>query len=305
MKGYQIDMSATMEESLRNVILVCISHIEDQIRNRKDDVHGPIHETRRTIKRIRAVLRLIRDEIGYSNYYRENSFYRDLSKHLSPARDSYVLIRTISGFNKKAPSEFPEKETGRLLDLLSRKVDADLELFKNQSGGFDRILEDLEPAKERVGEYCHLRNDFSAIRKGIQRIYGNGYGFLKTIRKSHDEEQFHEYRKNTKYLLYQMELIQPAYPRLIKAYTGTIDEYGDLLGDTRDFERLAEFIRSQFANRALRASGQRLEEYTRRRITELMQRIQAEAGWIYAEKPGRFVKRLAKYWDSQKEITDI
>ena len=55
--------------------------MENQMKSH-EDVHKAIHETRRTIKRIRAILRLIRDETGYNIYYRENRFYRNISRKM-------------------------------------------------------------------------------------------------------------------------------------------------------------------------------------------------------------------------------
>ena len=296
MKGYQIDMALSLEESLRKVIVESISYIQDQIEKREDDVNVPVHETRRTIKRIRAVLKLIRDEIGYSNYYRENIIYRDLSKRLSSLRDSYVLMKTINDFHKEAPGEFPVKETRQISGALEKKLESDLGVFLRQDGGFDRVLDDLEVARRRVSQYCKTRDDFCAIRAGIERIYRRGYRYLKIIRKKHSQEQFHEYRKNTKYLLYQMELIKPAYPKLIKAYSGTIDDHADILGDTRDYECLSSFITAGIAKKEFSSSSESLLPYVHKRIDDLMQGILPEAYWIYAEKPSGFIKRISTYW---------
>lgn len=300
MKGYRINMELPLEESLKTVILGCIAFVQDQIQNRQD-VHVPVHETRRTIKRIRAVLRMIRDEIGYSNYYRENTFYRELARGISSLRDHYVLLNTVTGFHEKYPEEFPENVVAAISKSLNRDLEEDIEHFSSQSGGFDRIMEELEKAVSRVDQYCRLRDGFVSIRKGIRRIYGRGGRYLKIIKESYDKEQFHEYRKNTKYLLYQMELIRPVYPKMIKAYVSTIDRHAEMLGDTRDYERLEKYIRDMPGSTRTAASRLKLVEAIHSRRQGMMNSIFSGANRIYAETPGEFTRRLGMYWEPKQQ----
>ena len=293
-------MELILEESLKEVILECISYIQDQIKNYQE-VHGPVHETRRTIKRIRAILRMIRDEIGSYNYHRENTYYRLLSGRLSSLRDSYVLLKTITDFNNRFPEEFTDKYTRDISDSLKLRIEKDLEQFLNQWGGFDRMIEDLDKARSRVDDFCRLRDEFASIRKGIRRIYRQGFRYLRIIHEEYNEEQFHEYRKNTKYLLYQMELIIPVYPKLIKAYSRSIDKHAELLGDTRDYDQLEKYIREGVESRSFDGSSKRLIYSIHARRQELMQKISSKANKIYTEKPTEFINRLATYWNNENK----
>jgi CHAD domain-containing protein len=297
-KGYRINMDLSLEEGIKMVFLGCIAFIRDQIVNR-NDVHVPVHETRRTTKRIRAALRMIRDEIGYSNYYRENTFYREMARRISALRDHHVLLNTISGLNEEHPAEFPDNEVKAIINSLGRAVEVDIEIFSSQSGGFERILEELDLAAGRVDQYCRLRDGFVSVRKGIRRIYGRGYKYLKILQQSYHEEQFHEYRKNTKYLLYQMELIRPVYPKMIKAYAGAIDLYEEMLGNTRDYERLEKYILAMPRGRGSSVHRLKLLEAIHLRRQAMLKSIFANANRIYAEKPGEFTRRIGQYWDTK------
>jgi CHAD domain-containing protein len=298
-KGYQINMELPLEESLKAVILGCVSFIQEQIRDRQE-IHIPVHETRRTTRRIRAVLQMIRDEIGYSNYYRENIFYRDLARRISPLRDHYVLQRTIAGFHHEFPEEFPESEVMAIGDSLNHLLEDDIRHFTDRWGGFDRIREELDKAAGRVDHYCRLRNGFVSVRKGVCRVYKRGYKYPRILQESFSKEQFHEYRKSTKYLLYQMELIRPAYPKMITAYAGTINKHAEMIGNTRDYERLERYILAGMGSRHLDANRRRMVKGIQNRREELMQKIYSGANRIYAEKPSGFVKRLGTYWNTKQ-----
>ena len=296
-KGYQINMDLTLEESLKEVILKCISYMQEQIQN-PQEVHGPVHETRRTIKRIRAVLRMIRDEIGYYNYNIENTCYRELSGRLSSLRDSFVLLETVKDLNKRFPEEFPDKVTMDINDSLQLTIEGGLDQFFNQWGGFDRMIGELDEARSRVDDYCRLRDEFSSIRKGIQRIYKRGSRYLRIILKEYNKEQFHEYRKNAKYLLHHMELLMPVNPKLIKASIRTNDKHVELLGDIRDFEQLERYIWNGVENKTFNAVSKRLIYSIHAQREELTQKALSKANRIYAEKPSGFINGLANYWDN-------
>ena len=55
---------------------------------------GAIHQTRKCIKRLRAVLRLVRPGIGEHAFKRENARLRDAARLLSKSRDRTVLRQT-------------------------------------------------------------------------------------------------------------------------------------------------------------------------------------------------------------------
>lgn len=295
MESFKINAAITLGESLKEILMGQISHLENQMKS-PVDVHKAIHETRRTIKRIRAVLKLIRDETGYNNYYRENSFYRDISRRMSVVRDSYVLFQTLDLIRTGHPEALPEDDFLKLKEVLLSRIDTDLSGFI-QSGGFEQILEDLSHARERIAGICQLRNDFVSIRKGIRRVYRRGRKNLFRVKDQYHMDEFHEYRKNIKYLQHHMELIQPVFPELLKPYARTIDKHAEKLGDTRDCERLELYLQQTVPYEIAASGKKRLLELTIERRNQLMKKIFSRSDLIYAEKPADFTRRIKTYWN--------
>ena len=56
-----------------------------------------IHEARKAFRRVRALLRLVRDEIGYPVYRAENVALRDLGRLIGGSRDATVMVETVIG----------------------------------------------------------------------------------------------------------------------------------------------------------------------------------------------------------------
>jgi CHAD domain-containing protein len=288
-----------LEESLKQVFDECISFIQKQV-NIRDEPHQAIHESRRTIKRIRALLRMIRDEIGYSTYYRENNFYRDLSRRLSPVRDSYVLQQTLQALSLGYPEYIPEKQQGILLRALGSRTETELQRFIQSYGGFDHFIEELMEAQKRAETYSHVRDEFDTLRKGIRRNYRRGARYLEIVVADYREAPFHEYRKCTKYLLYQMELLSPIYPKLLKAYIRSIDKHAELLGLTRDYERLEKYLLERKGTGLGITSRGKMAEKIRLLRVALIKRSFRTAHTIYAERPDDFIERLETYWNLKR-----
>lgn len=299
---FQINNKFTLEENLKGVVVDRISYIVDQIR-RQEDAQKTIHEIRRSIKRIRAVLRLIRDEIGYSHYHRENLFFRDLARQMAPVRDSYVLCQTVKSLETNHPEVISTNDYSFLKERLSIQIDQDLDRFIGSSGGFERVLTDIGQAEKRIDQYCLLRHDYVSIKKGIRRVYRSGRFHHSRIGSSFDTELLHEYRKTTKYLQFQMELIQPVYPKLLKAHAGTIDKHTELLGDIRDYDRLDFYIQNAVPKEIHSTKRKKLLEIIRKRKEEMLVKVLARSQIIYAEKPKEFIKRIQVYWNQYYQLT--
>lgn len=296
MKGFELDMELPVEEGFRDVIGRSIHYMKDQIHT-SEDIHHSIHECRRTCKRIRAVLKMIRDEIGYSNYFRENRFYRDLSRRMSGPRDDFVLLQSVDELELKKPVVFRKELLSPLKELLSDRMEKRIVEFTIERGGFGQVLKDLEDAEVRVTKYCRLRDSFSAMKSGIRRVYRKGYRFGTTDRISESVEAFHEYRKQTKYLLYQMELISPVFPNVMNAYTGTLDKHAEILGDTRDIDRLELFLEELPEGLIRPKALEELMELIRLKRRKKLKKIHRNSPLIFAEKPKQFVRRLESYWE--------
>src|SRR5947208_439602 len=54
-----------------------------------------VHDARKRFKKVRAVLRLVRAELGERAYQRENKCFRDAGRPLTEVRDAKILIETL------------------------------------------------------------------------------------------------------------------------------------------------------------------------------------------------------------------
>ena len=63
--------------------------LEDGSAQNRDEA---VHEARKALKRLRALVRVARDELGDDVYRRENVAFRDAGRKLAGSRDAAVVI---------------------------------------------------------------------------------------------------------------------------------------------------------------------------------------------------------------------
>src|SRR5262245_30963224 len=69
-----------------------ILHAAQATSGNQDDA---IHDARTSLKKIRALLRLVRDDINGDAFSQENICFRDAGRHLSAVRDAAVIPETF------------------------------------------------------------------------------------------------------------------------------------------------------------------------------------------------------------------
>jgi CHAD domain len=59
------------------------------------------HETRKSVKKARAALRLLRPVLGDAIYHRENTVFKNASRSISPLRDARAQLDVIDSLRKR------------------------------------------------------------------------------------------------------------------------------------------------------------------------------------------------------------
>ena len=78
------------------------------------ELASAVHDTRKSLKRLRATVRLARTTIGAGVARHENKAFRDTGRHLSGARDASVLIETLDKLEEVSQDELPLGATAKL-----------------------------------------------------------------------------------------------------------------------------------------------------------------------------------------------
>jgi CHAD domain-containing protein len=295
MKGFSISKRENVKESISRILLGQIDYILKQCESEQQDVHISIHEIRKSIKRIRAVLRLIREEIGYSSYYRENVFYREINRSISDLRTHNVLLHTLESLQSDLSGKIPAEILKPVTDMVREQ--RQLKLSEVLSD--DKLLRGLSVlftgAKARIPNLPIERNSFKALSGGVFRMYRQGKDYLIQARKNPDMHHLHDMRKRMKYLWYQVEILRPIYPGMLKAYSRSLENITEKLGVYHDLAVASEFLREN--DGGLREEiHETLLDACEFRKSALLPGLLKESEILFSEEPELLVQRLGEYW---------
>jgi CHAD domain-containing protein len=295
----------------RGVQRICLDRFDRAIAGltTDEDRDAGIHAARKSMKRIRAMLRLVRDEIGYRVYRDENVVLRDTARRIAPARDAAVLGETLGTVIERYGLD-DGRFDGLRSNLRERHVRIAAEITGDRQLLAD-VTTTLRVARARYASFpleqsaaTPLRRPvadrYGAMAGGLHRVYRRGRKAMGVAYHERSTPAFHLWRKRVKYLRYQMEALEPVWPEVVGAYAAALDTLGESLGLEHDLAVLESVVDGEpslcpdpDARRLLGAIV--LHE---RAVIRHDARI---AGMrAFAERPDRFVRRIGSYWDATR-----
>lgn len=295
--AYNLRPEERVSEGLKRIAR---EQLDDAIKSATDpgmNRDDAVHDVRKRMKKLRAVLRLARDEVGKDVYKRENAWFRGIAKQLAALRETTVRVSIMA----KLKSHFAEQLETNVFDTLIANLQGHRDKAHKenleQRNALEEVVEELHQARGRVNEWPLKREGFSSIAKGVRRVYRRGCRGLKVVVDAPTDANFHEWRKRVKYLWYHVRILEASWPPVMAALSAELDALGDVLGEDHDLAELRAVTlkKPQIADDP--SEHEVLLGLVTRRQNELRQYAFPLGRRIYAEKPEAFAARLERYWN--------
>jgi CHAD domain-containing protein len=247
-----------------------------------------VHGARKDLKKLRAVVRLLRDELGRELYAAENGRYRDAGRALSASRDAQVKVETLTSL---------AAQRGGLPPTALGTWRGALELDRDRAAGRDaeglaEALRLIEPAPGRIAAWPLEHDSWRLLDRGVVRAYRRG---RRAMGEAHEDGAvaFHEWRKRAKDLWYQLRILLDAWPPVLGETTEQAHLLAEALGEHHDLAVLAEDL----AARGFQAAW---SEPFAAAIASRQEELAATAfdlgARLYAEEPDAYRRRMRAYW---------
>lgn len=265
------------------------------------DVDAAVHDARKGFKRVRGVLRLVRDDVGEKRFAELNALFRDAGRQLSDIRTSAVLSETLEKVHERFPRQLSEADVQRLTARLRAHHEALRDQVLPREALFSQVIVDLQRGRKLIESLPLQGNHFPS--PGLRRVYARGRRGLARCQTDPAVIHFHEWRKRVKYLRFHIRLLSPVWPPVLGSVTEEVVVLSELLGLDHD---LAELYHTLTEHPELRLRG--AEQGKSVRMIEIYrQELEARSFSmgvrLYAEKPGRFVSRMHAYWRAWQDET--
>jgi len=295
--AYRFKLKEPFDEGFRRIAEDQIARAERQVADCADPAVG-IHETRKSIKRLRALLRLVRPALGEDVFRAENTALRDIGQRLSGARDTHVMQATLA----KLDARFG-KSGADWLPAVRKAIGP----ARNGNGAgvalvdSDTTISDLHAVGARLALAKLKGSGFAVIGAGLEKSYRRACRLYEGAYATPSDEAFHDWRKSAQLHWRHMSLLSNAWSDYFNARVAAAKALSQILGDDHDLAILIAAI-----ERAAEASSEpgldAAISQARALQAEFRRSARPRGGQLFAEKPKSLVHHVAVYWSTGREI---
>jgi len=258
-----------------------------------------IHEARKSLKKTRAILRMVRDELD-DVYARENRRLRDTGQRLSGFRDAGVIIETFDGLRQKYAGDLKGNSLGGIrLRLLASKREN--ERRTPIVATLKEIAATIRTAGNQIGKWPLHVDGFEAIAPGLENTFRAGRDAMDRARRKDRPEDYHEWRKRTKDHWYHIRLLESLWTEMMEAYETSLKDLETWLGEDHNLVILHDRLQAQPDGYGSKQNVDLCLGLIARYQKELRKNSLSLGERIYEEKPSLFTRRMEHLWDAWQD----
>jgi CHAD domain-containing protein len=248
-----------------------------------------VHEARKHLKKVRALIRLLRPATGEAFYKRENAAMRKAAQRMSPIRDSHVRVQTIKKLTRRrAPAALVH-----IRDAMAARLRQVLEQSEKDDWT-KQVASEIEGALCRLDDWPLKHLTTKSMRSGLKTACKKARRALAIVRRNATDPNLHDLRKRVKDLWYDLRLLGGNRPPPIQALTKRLRELGQKLGDDHD---LAMLLAARVDNPLPEpADWEKLEKAVASRRPRLQRAALRQASKALIRKPGAFADFVVGRW---------
>ncbi len=283
--SYRLKEDEALAPGIRRLAREQLERALGEIKARSHEDEGAaVFATRKHIKRTRALLRLVRRELGRGIFKGENRRLSGVARSFSGSRDARVQLQVLENLRRDAA-----QETGAFPDTAAALRTEIANLAETFGSRREQAASALQQVCDRLEGWPLENLATGDLARALKRTYRRGRKCFRAVRSEPGTEKFHSWRKRVKDLYYQAQILRDLHPGLretaaeAKALSRQLGELHDLAFFRERLEGSLEFPETE---RALLLGLL----CTRERELE---RVALDCGArFYAEKPGVFSRRL-------------
>jgi CHAD domain-containing protein len=282
---FRLDLTEPVHHEIRRLALGELKDAEDALSGGEEPVEARIHEARKRLKRLRALLDLVQQSSNQRARRALIEASRKAADSIAAPRGHAALLHAYDALIKA----HPECETTELGRALSERAAAVDEEAKGVLANAARILHEARACAKALDV---RGRGFGVIGPGVRTTYRRARRALARAREEGSAAHFHEFRKPCKRHLYQLRLLESVWPAILQAQAIEVDRTGELAGEHHDLC----LLRAEIPRIVTRDTASSIERFVAQRERELEGEILAIGALCFAEKPTLLCARIAAYW---------
>jgi CHAD domain-containing protein len=281
-RSYRLARNEPADEGLKRVGRGRVERALERLRHESaGDAAAAVHGARKDLKKLRALIKLVRDQLGDSIYRLENGFYRDVGRSLAGSRDATATWEALLALRERY-------ELGARFAGFERELQERIE--EDERDAIAGAATALEAGLGRIERWPLNGRDWGALEPGLRRTYRRGRNRFADAAGQPSDEALHEWRKRVKDLWYDIRLLESADRKRLSGLADELHQLSDRLGDDHDLVMLRE--RAERSSELDGSARDELLELIERRRGELQLDAFSLGERLYGSKPKRFSRSI-------------
>lgn len=222
--------SKKLSKELSDIFFNAVHEIDDLGEKAPNQIVESVHLIRKRLKFLRAFIKLIRFCTDRENCKPVNYILRDCGRIFSDCRDAHVRGLLLNEFIQD------DSLTDVVQELITVNNNVTKELERNllqDSALFDELISEINQ-KEVIDYIESLEANPECLIDGLTLGYEKSYQAFHSELKSHEADLLHEWRKRTKDLQYQLEVLLKSIPNQLSPSYDEIAILCEKLGRIND-----------------------------------------------------------------------
>jgi hypothetical protein len=277
--GFRLRENESVRKGLHRVVNKELRSASERLT--LDSSDAAIHEARKSIKKVRAVLQLLGDDLDAG---KARKHLRRASHLLSPLRDADAMLETTKTLRADA-------KMAKAVTALTSRLEAEKSRLRDEADA-GRVRRKAAAALDRVRhdarDWQWKKADYPALVDAMKRSYKRAAKAMEDARSHDDPERFHNWRKRVKTHWYGLRLLSKRAPKL-RQPIADFKRLETALGDDHNLLVLHEQVQSPH-----------LRSVTERRQRALQQDALSVGRRVLAQRPKVFAKQLQEMWNSAR-----
>lgn len=251
-----------------------------------------IHKARRRVKKIRALILLVRPGLG-GTFGPLNKRLRETMHLLAPIADGQGVVHALDQMAERYREDFspPVFATIRA-GLVEREARAD------RRAKVERVLQraraTLKAERARVKDWGLRGGGFRSIAGGLETSFRRARKAMAITVEHPTADNYHAWRRRVKEHWFHVRLIERRCGNRLARYKRGLESLDECLGEYHNFALLRTILSADpFVSRQETARRLRI---IRRYQAELRRRANTLGARLYHEKPRHFIRRIQAFW---------
>ncbi len=285
-------MSEAVDTRLRKVLSENIREALSAVSTKGEFSKEKIKAARKSIKKVRTLLRLLSLSIKGSWLKTEEDLLKDISRQFKGLRDIFIIEEVFKEIIPLLKKEKVDCDPNEILKLFESLESETITKFQSDKSKLRSIIGDLQVANERLDEMLFKVSPWESIEDGLVKTYKSCHKIYKDLSKNPSNEECISLRKLVNFLFIELNFLSAYLKPEAKEFLKKVDVFSKEMGHVQDTILVFQAIKENKKQFASPEQYKNLTSFLETHQHQLVQTVREKGKLIFESSPKSFFQKI-------------